>query len=349
MVRPLLFSLEAERAHSLGILALKLGLFPSFNRPVDPYISSKVWNLDFSRPLGIAAGFDKDAEVYGKLFNLGFGFVETGTVTPQPQYGNEKPRIFRLEEDLGIVNRLGFNNRGILAFAEKINNWSNNLNKAGVLGVNIGINKDTKNLIADFVRGASELLDNADYMVVNVSSPNTPGLRDMQSEKELIPLIRAVMDVRDKRKKFTPLLIKIAPDLSEADKKRISNVALDTGIDGIIVSNTTIKRPSDLISKNKAEIGGLSGEPLFLESTKLLKEVFCLTHGRIPLIGVGGVSNGQQAYSKIKAGASLIQIYSAFIFKGPSVVMNICNELSQLVREDGFKNITEAIGIESNK
>ena len=348
-MRPLLFSLDAELVHSFGMVALKLGLFPVNSNPVDPCISSKVWGLEFPRPLGMAAGFDKNAEVFEKLFDLGFGFVETGTVTPQPQFGNEKPRIFRLEQDLGIINRLGFNNRGIVAYAKKISNWSNKANKAGVLGVNIGTNKDTKNRISDFVRGATELLENADYMVVNVSSPNTPGLRDMQSEKELKHLILAVMDVRDKSKKFTPLLIKIAPDLSDLDKKQISDVALDTGIDGIIVSNTTIKRSGELISKNKTEIGGLSGEPLFLESTKLLKEIFRLTHGRIPLIGVGGVSNGEQAYSKIKAGASLIQIYSAFIYKGPSVVANICNELSQLIKDDGFKNITDAIGIESTK
>ncbi|MBT3989076.1 MAG: quinone-dependent dihydroorotate dehydrogenase [Rhodospirillaceae bacterium] len=343
VLRPLLFCLDAERAHHLAIQGLKLGLIPFPAPRFDPVLRTNLMGLDFPTPIGLAAGFDKNAEVFEALLKLGFGFVETGTVTPQAQPGNDKPRMFRLIEDNGVINRLGFNNLGLDRYKAKIRRWSETGN-IGIVGANVGKNKTSSDSIADYVMGISALSDYASYLVVNVSSPNTPGLRDLQAKDDLKELLAAVMVARNTSSKRPPLLLKIAPDLSPEDKQDIANVALDAAIDGIIVTNTTVERPSTLRSRHNSEAGGLSGGPLFQISTDVLRDMYSLTDGRIPLIGVGGVSNGEQAYLKIKAGASLVQIYSAMIYRGPQIGALIANELAALVKNDGYQNVSEAIG-----
>lgn len=343
ILRPMLFCLDAELAHHMAIQALKLGLNVRPSKSFDPILRTKLWGLDFPTPIGMAAGFDKNAEVFESLLNLGFGFVETGTVTPLAQPGNDKPRMFRLPEDHGVINRLGFNNLGLPPYVENFRKWLNR-GGAGIVGANIGKNKNTEDGIVDFVTGVSALSDYASYLVINVSSPNTPGLRDLQGRDDLLALLTAVMRARSDSPKNPPLLVKIAPDLSDEDKQDIVDVAFETGIDGIVVSNTTIDRPETLQNKNKSETGGLSGEPLFEMSTQMLRDMYRLTEGKIPLIGVGGVSNGEQAYTKIKAGASLVQLYSAMIYRGPGIALAVAKELANLLRDDGYENVSEAIG-----
>ncbi len=343
ILRPLLFCLDAERAHHLALLSLKLGLYPRNSKTPDPVLATNLWGLSFPTPIGMAAGFDKNAEVFDPLLNLGFGFVETGSVTPLAQPGNDKPRMFRLPDDQAVINRLGFNNLGLEAYAQNIKKWSDQ-NGSGVVGVNVGKNKNTEDGVSDFVKGVAALSDYASYIVVNVSSPNTPGLRDLQARDDLKSLLAAIMQTRDECSKHPPLLVKIAPDLSEEDKIDIAEVASEIKIDGIVVSNTTIERPDSLKNDNRAETGGLSGEPLFEMSTQVLRDMYRLTDGKIPLIGVGGVSNGEQAYAKIKAGASLVQLYSAMIYRGPGIASAIAEELVGLVKKDGYANVSEAIG-----
>jgi dihydroorotate dehydrogenase len=309
----------------------------------DSILRTNLWGLDFPTPIGMAAGFDKNAEVFEALLSLGFGFVETGSVTPLAQPGNDKPRMFRLPEDQGVINRLGFNNLGLAPYTQNIKQWIDQ-GGSGIVGANVGKNKNTEDGIIDFVTGVRALSDYASYLVINVSSPNTPGLRDLQARDDLSALLSAAMKARDDCSKQPPLLVKMAPDLSEEDKSDIAVVARETGIDGIVVSNTTIDRPAKLRSENIAETGGLSGQPLFEKSTQVLRDMYRLVDGKIPLIGVGGVSNAEQAYAKIKAGASLIQLYSAMIYYGPGLAVKIANELADLVKKDGYTNISEAIG-----
>jgi dihydroorotate dehydrogenase len=339
----LLFCLDAERAHHLAILSLKLGLYPRSPKAPDPVLKTKLWDLEFPTPIGMAAGFDKNAEVFEALLNLGFGFVETGSVTPLAQLGNDKPRMFRLPEDGGVINRLGFNNRGLDSYTKNLKHWVDK-NGSGIVGANVGKNKNTQDGVSDFVKGVSALSDYASYLVINVSSPNTPGLRDLQARGDLKLLLEAVMMARENSSNHPPLLVKMAPDLSYGDKSDIAEVAMETKIDGIVVSNTTIERPDTLKNNNKSETGGLSGEPLFEMSTQVLRDMYRLTDGKIPLVGVGGVSNGEQAYTKIKAGASLVQLYSAMIYRGPGIAVVIAEELAELVKNDGFSNVSEAIG-----
>ena len=340
---PLLFCLDAERAHQLGLIALKLGFYPTIRKAPDPILKSKLWGLEFLTPLGVAAGFDKNADVFDPLLKLGFGFVETGTVTPKAQAGNEKPRMFRLPEDLGFINRLGFNNKGLEYYTNNIMRWSKQ-GGSGVIGVNIGKNSNTKDDFSDFVSGVIALSDYASYLVINISSPNTPGLRNLQSRVKLKKLLDSVILARGKASKHPPLLVKMAPDLSVSETNDVAEVARKTKIDGIIVSNTTVERPNTLKNKNKLEKGGLSGEPLFTTSTELLRNMYRLTSGKIPLIGVGGISNGAQAYAKIRAGASLIQLYSAMVYQGPKIAVIISEELAWLLKNDGFTSISQAIG-----
>lgn len=299
--------------------------------------------MEFPTPIGMAAGFDKNAEVFEALLKLGFGFVETGSVTPLAQPGNDKPRMFRLPEDQGVINRLGFNNLGLSAYTRNIKKWLD-YGGAGIVGANVGKNKNTEDGIVDFVTGITALSDYASYLVVNVSSPNTPGLSDLQARDDLQDLLVAVLKARNESSKNPPLLVKMAPDLSEEDKRDIAEVAVATGIEGIVVTNTTIERPDSLKNKNSIETGGLSGQPLFEMSTEVLRDMYRLTDGKIPLIGVGGVSNGAQAYAKIKAGASLVQLYSAMIYRGPGIATTIAEELAALVKQDGYMNVSEAIG-----
>jgi dihydroorotate dehydrogenase len=328
-------------------LCLKLGIYPRRFKQPDPVLKSTLWGLDFPLPIGVAAGFDKNAEVFKELLNLGFGFVETGTVTPMAQPGNEKPRMYRLSEDKAIINKLGFNNLGLDKYRQHIRKWSDQQGH-GIVGVNVGKNKNTAEPLSDFMTSISMLSEYASYITINISSPNTIGLRDLQSRHNLKALIEMAKATRNKCKKKPPLLIKIAPDLSETQKNDVAEVATETKIDGLIVSNTTIFRPKSLQNRFKNEPGGLSGEPLFEVSTRLLGDMYRLTHGKIPLIGVGGVSTGLQAYAKIKAGASLIQLYSAMVYYGPRIAVRISQELAELIKKDQFSSLKEAIGADHN-
>ncbi|MBI29631.1 MAG: Dihydroorotate dehydrogenase (quinone) [Alphaproteobacteria bacterium MarineAlpha5_Bin11] len=338
--------LPPEFSHFLTLLSLKSGMFKNVSRIRNNQVLHQViWNIEFENPLGLAAGFDKNAEVINETLDLGFGFVEVGTVTPKPQYGNAKPRVFRLNQDKAIINHLGFNNLGMQSMKKKLIKRSQNpYLPFGILGINIGKNYDTKKDFEDYIECINNLGPYADYLVINISSPNTPKLRELQHRENLEELINIVKKNNDLNKISKPILIKIAPDLNDQQKRDIALTSLAQGIDGIIISNTSISRPKTLFSKHKDEIGGLSGKPIFLPSTNLLKEMFIYTGGRIPLIGVGGITTGKDAYEKIKSGASLIQIYTGLVFEGPKAINKINSELIYLLQADGYGNISEAVG-----
>lgn len=341
-LRPLIFALDAERAHGLTIRALKL--MPGLSGPEsDRRLKVTVAGLHFPNPVGLAAGFDKNAEVHRQMLELGFGFAEVGTITPLPQEGNPKPRLFRLSEDRGVINRLGFNNGGLEAAKTRL---SRRKRSHGIVGINIGANKDSADRIADYVRGVEEMAPLADYLTVNISSPNTPGLRALQDKGALHDLLQAVKAARGTE--GPPVFLKIAPDLEAEDVTSIAEAALRHRLGGIIVSNTTISRP-DLRSKLAGESGGLSGAPLKELALQRLRDFRSATGGAIPLIGVGGIENGVDAYHRIRAGASLVQLYSALVYQGPALVRMITGELKTLLRRDGFANVAEAIGTEGRK
>ncbi len=339
---PLLRLLPAETAHALAIRALKSGLVPHPAVRATPILATRLWNLDFPNPVGLAAGFDKDAQVPDALLALGFGFVEVGSVTPRPQPGNPRPRLFRLTEDRAIVNRMGFNNHGMEAMARRLARRKA-AGRAGIVGVNLGKNKDSADAGADYAAGAARLAPLADYLVINVSSPNTPGLRALQGRDQLGRLLERTNAAYRGGSK-APLLVKIAPDLDEADIADIADIALAGGIDGLIVANTTIARPDHLASPLAKETGGLSGPPLFEPSTRLLRRIYAMAHGRVPLIGVGGIASGLDAYVKIRAGASLVQLYTALIYRGPALAARITRELAELLTRDGFTSVAQAVG-----
>ncbi len=342
LVRPLWRALQPESAHRLTLAALAAGLGGKSRAPDPPILGQKVWGRDFANPIGIAAGFDKDALVPDALLRLGFGFVEIGTVTPRPQPGNPKPRVFRLDEDAALINRLGFNSGGLDRVVSRLETRQ----RLGIVGVNIGRNRDSTDAVADYAEGVRRTAALADYLVVNVSSPNTPGLRDLQARAVLEDLLGQLLATRAKTGASVPLLVKIAPDLSPEECADIAAVALATGIDGIVVANTTVARPPGLRSR---EAGGLSGRPLFAPSTALLGEMYCLTEGRLPLIGVGGVASAADAYAKIRAGASLVQLYTALVFAGPALLGHIKTGLAELLRRDGFASVADAIGADHAK
>lgn len=296
--------------------------------------------------MGLAAGFDKNAEAVEGLQEIGFGFIEVGSVTPEPQPGNDKPRVFRLVEDDAIINRYGFNSDGLGVVLNRLKLIRGDDKFKGVLGVNLGKNKLSENPVGDYKKGIEAFGPYCDYLVINISSPNTPGLRSMQNKKELEDLLKATVEERNKLPKSVPLLLKISPDLNESELKDIANVIQKKGtkIDALIVSNTTSARPESLISNHAQEIGGLSGAPVKDLSTKVIAQMFKLTKGQVPIIGVGGIASGQDAYEKILAGASAVQIYSAMIYQGPPVVNRIKRELSQLLEENNFKSVQEAVG-----
>ncbi len=338
-IMPFLRQIKPESAHRITLLALKMGFGPS-----DPYADQKslavrVAGLSFRNPIGLAAGFDKNAEVIGPMLKAGFGFVETGTVTPKPQKGNTKPRVFRLPEDEAIINRLGFNNQGLSTFTERLQ--AHKLS-TGVVGANIGHNKKSTDPIVDYIGGAERVSPFCDYLTINVSSPNTPGLRSLQNRDKLHRLIDEVLKAIDKKPK--PVFVKIAPDLTKVERSDIADVAINSGIAGLIVSNTTIKRDSELKNPLKTEPGGLSGRPLLGPSTKLLSEMYTRTKGQIALIGVGGITSGSDAYDKICAGASLVQLYTGLIYHGPKLVRRIKDDLASLLKRDGFKCVADAVG-----
>ena len=340
----LLHLLDPERAHGVALWALGHGLGPRPAGADDPALATRLWGLDFPNPIGLAAGFDKDAAAYRGALRLGFGFAEIGTVTPRPQPGNPRPRVFRLTEDAAVINRNGFNSRGLDVAAKRLAARDG----GGIIGANIGRNKDSTDAAADYAAGAARLAPLSDYLVINVSSPNTPGLRELQGRAALADLIAAVRSAAthacngDAR----PVLVKIAPDLGEDDKRDIAAVALESGIDGLIVSNTTIARPAGLKNPARDQSGGLSGAPLFTPSTELLRDMYRRTEGRMPLIGVGGVASGAAAYAKIRAGASLVQLYTALIFEGPGLILRIKRELVALLKNDGFARVSDAVGVE---
>jgi len=345
-LRPFLFLLSAEQAHRLAIWALKLG-FTGVERSSDPDILKvELWGRTFTNPIGLAAGFDKNAEVPDAALRIGFGFTEVGSVTPEPQIGNSKPRLFRLVDDNGVINRMGFNNTGFEKATESMRARKHPF--PGAVGVNLGKNKNSESVVDDYLKGVKAFGALADYLVVNVSSPNTPGLRALQGKvnlRELLHSVKNVLKALDVDHK-PPLLVKVAPDLTKKDKVDIADVVMETRIDGLIATNTTTERPFYLRSENKCEGGGLSGQPLFHISTQVLADFYRLTSGEIPLIGVGGVYSGEQAYAKVRAGASLVQLYSSLIYKGPRLVMQIKRELAALLKRDGFNSISDAVGID---
>ena len=345
-VKPLLHLLSPEFAHGVAIWALKNGLAGRVNEADDPLLATRVWNLSFANPIGLAAGFDKDAEVMDAMLALGFGFVEAGSVTPLPQPGNPKPRLFRLTEDQAVINRFGFNSKGLEHFVEKLR-ARKRLGSVGIVGANVGKNRDAIDAAADYATGITRVCALADYLVCNVSSPNTPGLRSLQARAEIEALIQRVLEARYQaapdKNKLPPLLAKVGPDLDEAQIQDIAEVALATKIDGLIVGNTTVTRPP-LASSHAAETGGLSGRPLLNLATKRLSDMYRLTGGKIPLIGCGGVASGADAYAKIRAGASLVQLYSALVFHGPELVGGIKRELAERLRADGFASVSDAVG-----
>jgi len=342
-----LYTLAPETAHHAALFALEHGLVGTRATPADPILQTRVWSLEFSNPIGLAAGFDKDARVIDAMLGLGFGFTEAGTVTPKPQAGNPKPRLFRLDEDAAVINRLGFNSGGLAPFTARLSARQQRRHTPGIVGANVGKNRDTVDGAADYVAGIEAVAGLADYLVCNISSPNTPGLRDMQARAPIEDLLRRVLAARDRAvtgSKKPPLLAKVGPDLSPEQLSDIAEVALALRLDGLIVGNTTIARPAWLKSPQAREAGGLSGAPLLEPATQCLAALYRLTKGTIPLIGCGGVASGADAYAKIRAGASLVQVYSAFVFQGPGLANRIKRELAALLRQDGFRTIADAVG-----
>lgn len=342
LARPLMSLIDPETAHRLTIRALRMGLAPR-QRQADPVsLAVDLFGLHFENPLGIAAGFDKNGEVPDAMLAMGMGFAEVGTVTPRPQAGNPRPRIFRLPLHRAVINRLGFNNDGHEALKKRL---LARRGKPGIVGVNIGANKDAADRIADYEAGIRTFDGLAAYFTVNISSPNTPGLRALQNKAELETLISRVLAARrTDRARPTPVLLKIAPDLGAEELADIADVALRLGLDGIIISNTTIAREGLVSGVNANETGGLSGAPLFAMSTGVLAEMYRLTQGRIPLVGVGGISSGDDAYAKIRAGASLLQLYSALTYEGPALIARIKADLAARLAADGFAHLKDAVG-----
>jgi dihydroorotate dehydrogenase len=348
IIRPLLFRLSAETASTLALRVLRWRLgrlgFRNAAGPTDsPILQQRLWGREFPNPLGLAAGCDKDALAPDAMLGLGFGFVEIGTVTPRPQPGNPKPRLFRLGEDRAAINRLGFNSGGLDAVIARLGRRTHR----GIVGVNLGVNRDSRDAVQDYREGIRRTAPFANYLVVNVSSPNTPGLRDLQARSMLEALLPELVAARDEAAGTAPLLLKIAPDLTADACIDIAEVASATRIDGLIISNTTTARPPGLRSRHASEAGGLSGRPLFAASTALLADMYRLTQGKLPLIGVGGVASAADAYAKIRAGASLVQLYTALVFEGPALIGRIKAGLAQLLARDGFRSVCDAVGADA--
>lgn len=356
LVRPVLHALDAELAHSITITSLKCPLVKATAYHNDLRLKQSLWGINFSTPVGLAAGFDKNGEVIDTMLGLGFGFVEIGTVTPLPQAGNERPRIFRDYGSRSVINRMGFPNHGALALDNKIIDFRRKgKNKDGVLGINIGKNKNTEDPAADYIDLIDRYAGVADYLTVNISSPNTPGLRDLQSPKHLKPFLKQLIAKRDEMAVDaeqdsgagiikTPLLVKLAPDLEAHDIVGIAEVIMDVGIDGLILTNTTKSRSESLPPEFREQMGGLSGPHLKSLSKDVIAAFYKICEGRIPIIGVGGIENSVDAYNKIRAGASLVQFYTALVFHGPKLVDEINRGLMILAQKDGFHTIAEAVG-----
>ena len=345
-LRPFIFNLDPEKAHNLAIRSLKYNFLPEslFSVENDEVLKTKLFGKEIQNPIGLAAGFDKSAEVYNQIFKLGFGFVEVGTVTPKQQYGNKKPRIFRLQKDGALINRLGFNNDGSEIIKTRIENNVPN----GLLGINIGPNKDTPDMVNDFLECAKTFFPLGDYLTINISSPNTEGLRDFHKEEYLKELLGKINDVREKSNFKKSFLLKISPDLDDSSINNIVNLSLQNNIDGLILTNTTDGNRQNLLDEKRNEKGGLSGKPLRDLSTNFIKKFYQELSGKIPIIGVGGIDSGKSAFDKISAGASAVQLYTGMIYKGPTIVKDIKKELIKIIIDKGFKNIKEAVGTNKN-
>ncbi len=340
--RSLVFKIDPETAHNLAIKSLKLNLMPNLmdENKDNPMFKTTLFGKEIDNPIGMAAGFDKNAEVYNSLFKLGFGFVEVGTVTPLRQYGNPKPRVFRLVEDQALINRLGFNNLGSENVSDRIRTNSNK----GLLGINIGPNKDTNNRLNDYIIGLRAFHDIADYITINISSPNTENLRNFHDETKFEELVNLIEEEKVKIKSKIPIVVKISPDIAEKQIELISKVLLDYKVSAIIVSNTTSKNREKLNNILKHQKGGLSGKPLEEESNKLISKFYKLLKNKIEIIGVGGVDSGESAHKKFLAGASYVQLYTGMVFQGPNIVRKIKKELKEILIADGIKNFKEIIG-----
>ena len=338
--------LPAERAHVTTVKLLRAGLGPKSGVITSDRLTCSVGGLDLPNPVGLAAGFDKDCDVPDAMLAAGFGCVECGTVTPRPQIGNAKPRLFRLVDDQAVINRMGFNNNGLDHFHGRLSARAGN---GGIVGANLGANKDSEDRIADYVIGLSRLWGLADYFTINISSPNTPGLRNLQGADEMDELLGRIAETRGELagdNPSVPIFLKVAPDIDVTQIDRIVEQARTYGMNAIIVSNTTLDRPETLRSSDAAETGGLSGQPLFEKSTSILRDFADAANGRIDLIGVGGISNGAQAYAKIRAGAKAVQLYSALVYHGLQLVADICADLEARLKADGFGSVSEAVGVD---
>ena len=343
ILKKYIFNLDPEVAHDLVIKSLKLNFLPEslFRVEGEHILETKIFNQTIKNPIGLAAGFDKSAEVYNSLFNFGFGFIEVGTVTPRRQLGNPKPRVFRLEKDKALINRLGFNNHGSEIVAQRISE-----NKPqGFLGINIGPNQETKNKSEDFYICLSKLYSYADYITINISSPNTEGLRDFHEENSMIKLLEGLNKLKKDKNIDKPLAIKLSPDINEKEISNIVEIINKYKIDGIIISNTTNQNREKLLDSKKNEIGGLSGQPIKNISTNLIKKFYKELNRKITIIGVGGIDSGKSAFEKISAGADVIQLYTGMVYRGPGVVKEIKKELISILKNDKIKNISDAIGI----
>ena len=341
-LRTLLFKLDPEKAHNLAIQSLKFNLVSNIfdENKNDPIFKTKIFDKEIDNPIGMAAGFDKNAEVYNPLFRLGFGFVEVGTITPLKQYGNSKPRVFRLVEDEALINRLGFNNHGAEVVLDRIK--SNN--KLGLLGINVGPNKDSDNKMNDYLIGLKTFHQVADYITINISSPNTENLRNFHEETKLKELLKSILKEKNDLKSKVPIVVKISPDINEDQINLISEILLENKINAIIISNTSDSSRDLLSDIQKHQKGGLSGKPIEKKSNILINKFYKLLKGKIKIIGVGGVDSGQSAYDKFLAGADFVQLYTGMVFKGPNIVSIIKKDLKELLIRDGVKNFTEIIG-----
>ena len=346
LLRPFIFNLDPETAHDLAIKSLKYNVLPKslFSIENEEILNLRLFGKIIDNPIGLAAGFDKSAEVYNEIFKIGFGFVEIGTVTPKKQYGNQKPRVFRLEKDQALINRLGFNNDGSDTIKKRI---ENNV-PDGLLGINIGPNKDTDNMYNDFLSCAKTFFPVGDYITINISSPNTEGLRNFHEKENLEKLLIKINEIRKESDFKKSFLLKVSPDLDEDSINNIVDLSLKNNINGIILTNTSDKNRDKLIDNQKNEKGGLSGQPIKDLSTKIIKKFYKKLNGKIPIIGVGGVDSGEAAFEKIAAGASAIQLYTGMIYKGPMIVKDIKKGLITKLNEKGFKNVSEAVGSNSN-
>ena len=339
-LRPLIFKFSPEIAHSLAIKALKFNYIPNNKLKESSLLETKLFGKKIISPVGVAAGFDKNAEVYNPLFNLGFGFVEVGTITPKAQYGNPKPRVFRLEEDEALINRLGFNNNGSDEISLRIKQNSPN----GVLGINIGPNKDTENRVEDYLKCFRKFYNLGDYITINISSPNTEHLRDFHNQNELEDLLEAIQNEKNKLNIDVPIAVKISPDIEDSKIELISDILIKYSVNIVIISNTTDRNREHLKNINKLEKGGLSGKPIEKRSNELINLFYKIIGKKIKIIGVGGVDSGKSAFEKIINGASLVQLYTGMVYNGPNVALKISNELIDILKSEGIKNISEAIG-----